>query len=491
MIKTSLAEYDKMAKQFPLTPVAVEILGDLDTPVTTFLKTTSGKYRFLLESVENETQRGRYSIIGDSPFLIFQSKGEKITIQNKLENSKSEIEGNPLDVLQSIIQKYRVHKNTSAPFLSNGFFGYLGYDAVRYIEELPDAAKDDLDISDIHMFIPQKIIVFDNYKHTITIILFTRPSINIVESYEKALKKIDNIVKKIQTEPASRLNSAYKNSKKNIESNMSRQDYEAKVLNIKEHIKSGDTFQTVLSQRLKVPTDAPAFQIYRGLRVVNPSPYMFFMDLDGVELLGSSPETLVKLDDDKVMVKPIAGTRKRGSTEEEDKNNVDELLADPKERAEHMMLVDLGRNDVGRIAKYGSVKIEDVMNIEKYSHVIHIVSTVRGVLAKEMDAVDVFKACFPAGTLTGAPKVKAMEIIEKLEPTKRGIYGGAVGYLTFDGDMDVCIAIRTIVKKEDAVYLQAGAGIVADSIPEHEYLETMNKANGLLRAVEYAEGGLI
>ena len=423
--------------------------------------------------------------------MIFQSKGERIKIQNKLENSQSELNGNPLDVMQSIIQKYRIHYSSDIPFLANGFFGFLGYDAVRYIEDLPDKALDDLEIPDIHMFIPQKIIVFDNFKHTITIILFSRTSLKVSESYEKALQKIDVIIDKIRTEPAPRLNDSYKNSKKNITSNVSRQEYEAKVQKVKEHIKCGDTFQTVLSQRLKVPTDAPAFQIYRGLRVVNPSPYMFFMDLDGVELLGSSPETLVKLDADKVMVKPIAGTRKRGATEDEDKNQVAELLADPKERAEHMMLVDLGRNDIGRIAKYGSVKVEENMHIEKYSHVIHIVSTVTGELASEMDAVDVFKACFPAGTLTGAPKVKAMEIIEKLEPTKRGIYGGAVGYLTFDGNMDVCIAIRTIVKKNNVVYLQAGAGIVADSIPEHEYLETMNKANGLLRAVEYAEGGLI
>jgi anthranilate synthase component 1 len=313
----------------------------------------------------------------------------------------------------------------------------------------------------------------------------------VVESYEKATAKLKEIIEIIRTHPAPGMSGEYESSKGKIESNLSRHEYEGMVMQAKKHITRGDTFQTVLSQRLKVPTDVPAFQIYRGLRVVNPSPYMFFMDLDGVEVLGSSPETLVKLEDDKVSVKPIAGTRKRGATPKEDEANIIDLLADPKERAEHTMLVDLGRNDVGRIAKYGSVRVDDLMTIEKYSHVIHIVSTVSGTLATEMDAVDVFKACFPAGTLTGAPKVKAMEIIERLEPTKRAIYGGAVGYMTFGGDMDVCIAIRTIFKKDGVAYLQAGAGIVADSVPEHEYLETMNKANGLLRAVEFAEGGLI
>ena len=492
MIKTTLAEYDKMAKTFPLVPVAAEILGDLDTPVTTFLKTTNGKYRFLLESVESESQSGRYSIIGDTPFMIFKAKGDKITIHNRLSNSSCVIHGNPLDVLQNIIKKYTVQKGgADVPFYTNGFFGYLGYDAIRYIERLPEQAVDDVELPDIHMFIPQKIIVFDAFKHTITIILYTNPSLSIVQSYEKAIEKIKKIAYGIQNDSTAGKNHFYADTHKSIESNLSRQDYENIVLKAKEHIKRGDTFQIVLSQRLKVPTEAPAFQIYRGLRVVNPSPYMFFMDLDGVELLGSSPETLVKLEDDQVTVKPIAGTRKRGATPEEDKANIDELLADAKERAEHTMLVDLGRNDVGRIARFGTVKVHDFMSIEKYSHVIHIVSTVTGTPATEMDAIDVFKACFPAGTLTGAPKVKAMEIIEQLEPTKRAIYGGAVGYITFGGDMDVCIAIRTIYKKDNAVYLQAGAGIVADSIPEHEYLETMNKANGLLRAVEYAEGGLL
>lgn len=490
MIKTSLAEFDKMAKNMPLVPVAAEILGDLDTPVTTFLKTSKGPYRFLLESVESETQRGRYSIVGDTPFLIFKSKGRTITIRNRIANSSTTIEDNPLNVLQNIIRKYAVQRHSDIPFYSNGFFGYLGYDAVRHIEQLPDIAQDDTELPDIHMFIPQRIIVFDNLLHKITILLFSRPTGNIVQSYDKTKQRLQKIVDIIRKQPAQAGNEEYEASARHVQSNLSRQEYEGMVLQAKKHIKRGDNFQIVLSQRLSVETDVPAFQIYRGLRVVNPSPYMFFMNLEGLEILGSSPETLVKLQGDEVFVKPIAGTRRRGQTAEEDEQLAQELLDDPKERAEHTMLVDLGRNDIGRIAKYGSVQVEELMTIEKYSHVMHIVSTVKGTLAQEMDCVDVFKACFPAGTLTGAPKVKAMEIIERLEPTKRAIYGGAVGYMTFSNEMDVCIAIRTIYKKDGVVYLQAGAGIVADSIPEHEYIETMNKANGLLKAVDYAEGGL-
>ncbi len=488
---TSFSEFASMTKNFPLIPVRAEILGDLDTPVTTFLKTTAGKYRFLLESVEGEVRRGRYSIIGDTPYLIFKAKNGIITINNRILNSLTTLQGNPLDVLQSILKKYSMPKNGDIPFSTNGFFGYLGYDSIRYIERLPDMARDDLNLPDIHLFIPQKIIVFDNLKHTINIILYTRSSANIKQNYKQAVQKLNRIIDTIRNKPALRQNGVYPGRQGAVESNVTRSQFEKLVLETKEHIKRGDILQAVLSQRLKTPTQAPSFQIYRGLRVVNPSHYMFFMDLDGLEILGSSPETLVRLEGEEVTVKPIAGTRKRGATAEEDEQMIKELLADPKERAEHTMLVDLGRNDIGRIAQFGSVQVKELMTIEKYSHVIHIVSTVSGKLAGKMDVIDVFKACFPAGTLTGAPKIKAMEIIENLEPTKRGIYGGAVGYLTFGGDMDVCIAIRTLFKKDGYVYLQAGAGIVADSIPEHEYQETLNKANGLLKAIEYAERGLI
>lgn len=488
MIKTTFAEFDRTAKKLPLTPVVAEILGDLDTPVSTFIKTTRAPYRFLLESVESEGRRGRYSIIGDSPFIIFKSKGRQVTIQNCVANTALTIEDNPLDVLKNMLNKY-AQQGGETPFLSNGFFGYLGYDAVRHIEKLPEIAIDDVDLPDIHLFIPQRIIVFDNHLHKITIILYTGVSTTVSESYEAAVTQLEEIVQTIRRPFENPQNTAPAHIERKIDSTLSRHEFEGMVMQAKKHIARGDVFQIVLSQRLKVPTAASAFHIYRGLRMINPSPYMFFIELDDVELLGSSPETLVKLRGDEVTVKPIAGTCRRGADGAEDDRLIDDLLNDPKERAEHVMLVDLGRNDIGRIAKFGSVRVEDYMSVEKYSHVIHIVSTVKGELARNMDAVDVFKACFPAGTLTGAPKVKAMELIDRFEPTRRAIYGGAVGYLTFDGDMDVCIAIRTIYKKDGVAYLQAGAGIVADSIPEHEYLETMNKAGGLLKAVEFAEGG--
>ena len=487
MIKTSLAEFDRTAKKLPLTPVAAEILGDLDTPVSTFMKTTRAPYRFLLESVESEGRRGRYSIIGDSPYIVFKSKGRRITIQNCTANTTVTIEDNPFDVLKNLLHKY-AQQGGDTPFISNGFFGYLGYDAVRHIEKLPEIAVDDVDLPDIHLFIPQRIIVFDTHLHKITIILYTGVSTTVSESYEAAVAQLEEIVRTIRR-PYEGSTAASAKVERKIDSTLSRHEFEGMVMQAKKHIARGDVFQIVLSQRLRVPTAASAFQIYRGLRMINPSPYMFFIELDEVELLGSSPETLVKLKGDEVTVKPIAGTRRRGADGADDRRLIDELLNDPKERAEHVMLVDLGRNDIGRIAEFGSVQVEDFMSVEKYSHVIHIVSTVKGKLAREMDAVDVFKACFPAGTLTGAPKVKAMELIDAFEPTRRAIYGGAVGYLAFDGDMDVCIAIRTIYKKNGVAYLQAGAGIVADSIPEHEYLETMNKAGGLLKAVEFAEGG--
>ncbi|MDZ7724177.1 MAG: anthranilate synthase component I [candidate division KSB1 bacterium] len=491
MIKTSLAEFDQMSKQNPLVPVAAEILGDLDTPVTMFLKCTQGAFRFLLESVESATQRGRYSIIGDTPFIIFKSKGRHVTVENKVDNSRFTVESNPLDVLKSLLKKYAIEPRQDIPFYANGFFGYLGYDTVRYIEKLPDMAQDDINLPDIHMFIPQKIIVFDNVLHKINILLFVRPDGQVVESYEKTVNRIENIVKTLRESSQPEHADTSSSAEFDVNACLSQSEYEGMVMRAKQHIKRGDNFQIVLSQRLEVKTGIPAFQIYRALRVVNPSPYMFYMDMDGAQVLGASPETLVKLKDNTVYLKPIAGTRKRGRDAEQDQELVDDLLADPKERAEHTMLVDLGRNDVGRIARYGTVKVDEYMGIEKYSHVIHLVSTVTGKLARYMDAVDVFRACFPAGTLTGAPKVKAMEIIERLEPTRRSIYGGAVGYMTFNGEMDVCIAIRTIYIKGQTAYLQAGAGIVADSVPEKEYQECYNKANALLKAIEYAGGGLV
>ncbi len=472
-------------------PVTAEILGDMDTPVSTFLKATNGKFRFLLESVEGGVQRGRYSIIGDSPLVIFTCKNNVTDIEYVYSGEKETFTENPFQVLKNLYKQYKSNSSHQIPFIDNGFFGYMGYDSIRYIEKLPDQTIDDMELPDIQLFIPQKVIVFDNLFNTITIIYNVVTKGNVEKEYAEAVNKIKDIIDSIHSSPEFRNGRTSLLKSDYFESNISKEEYKKIVEKTKEYIKKGDIFQGVLSQRLRVSTDTNPFDIYRALRVINPSPYMFYLDMDNTSILGSSPETLVKLEDGKVLVKPIAGTRKRGLNEQEDKEIINELLADPKERAEHTMLVDLGRNDIGRIAEYGSVKVEDLMITEKYSHVIHIVSTVSGKLKEGMDAIDVFKACFPAGTVSGAPKVRAMEIIEELEPTKRGIYAGAAGYFGFNGNMDVCIAIRTIYIKDNNAYVQAGAGIVADSVPESEYQETLNKAKGLLTAIEYAQGGLL
>ncbi|MBN2412529.1 anthranilate synthase component I [candidate division KSB1 bacterium] len=488
---TSFEQFELNYKAGYLQPISAEILGDLDTPVSIFLKATKGPYRFLLESVEGGAQRGRYSIIGDSPLAVFKNKNNVSQLHNFVTGDVNQFTGDPFHFLKKILQKYVNTPASDTPFINSGLFGYLSYDSIRHIERLPELAVDDINLPDIHLFIPQKMIVFDNLYNKIIIINFVIPAGDKEIEYRKAVQNTRQIIKNIQTQNLPRNGHQEAPKSGHIQSNLKKSEFEKIVSKTKEYISKGDIFQGVLSQRLKVTTQVPPFDIYRALRVINPSPYMFYLELDGLFVLGSSPETLVKLNNGKVEVKPIAGTRKRGADDKEDELLIKELLADPKERAEHTMLVDLGRNDIGRIAEYGTVHVDDLMITEKYSHVIHIVSSVSGTLRNGMDSIDVFKACFPAGTVSGAPKVRAMEIIEELEPTRRSIYAGAAGYFSFDGNMDVCIAIRTIYVKEGTAYLQAGAGIVAESVPEKEYEETLNKARGLLKAIEYAEGGLV
>jgi anthranilate synthase component I len=490
VIRTTFSTFLKNYQTRPLLPVAAEILADLETPVSTYFKTTAGTYRFLLESVEQGAQRGRYSIIGDRPLAILKSRNGRTLFQNLVTRREETSDGNPLDVLQSYVKTYTTPGASVGPFYEGGFFGYLGYDSVRHIERLPNQALDDLQVPDFHLFIPQRIIVFDNLLNRLTILHFITPSGQAEQDYLQAIEELKKVEWQIlhgerQNNPGSAAD-----RKTDSTTNMDRADFEAMVAKAQSHIRRGDIFQVVLSRRIQRQTSAPAIDIYRALRVINPSPYMFFMEMGSETLLGSSPETLVKLEDGRVTVKPIAGTRKRGANEKEDHQLMEELLADPKERAEHTMLVDLGRNDVGRVSAYGTVKVEELMAIEKYSHVIHIVSTVTGELQAGLDAIDVYRAAFPAGTVSGAPKVRAMEIIEELEPTRRGLYAGAVGYFAFNGNMDVCIAIRTIWIRGQEAMIQTGAGIVADSVPVAEFEETENKARALMRAIEYAEGGL-
>lgn len=475
----------------PLIPVKAELLGDMDTPVSTFLKVMQGPYRFLLESVEGGTQKGRYSILGDTPLYQVMIKNNQVTMIDDLGNVKEFNDQDPFATLADFYQTFVRPTLNHTPFINGGLFGYLGYDSVRYIEKLPDQSKDDTHLEDIFLFVPKRIIVFDNLLNKMSLIVFVRPNQQPETEYQTALVELETMRKRVSAPSTAEFHAESFSEKLSTTSDSTQSEFEQMVVKAKEHIKRGDIFQVVLSQRIEVQSQAKPFDIYRGLRVINPSPYMFYMELQDICLLGSSPETLVKLSQGKVHVKPIAGTRKRGSTEQHDEELIADLLNDPKEKAEHTMLVDLGRNDIGRISKYGSVHVSELMNIEKYSHVIHIVSSVEGELRQNMSAIDVFKACFPAGTVSGAPKVKAMQIIDNLEKHRRGIYAGAVGYFSFNGDMDVCIAIRTIYVKNNTTYLQAGAGIVADSNPEREYQETCNKAMGLLKAVEYAQGGLV
>ena len=490
MIKTTFSTFVQNYQSKPLVPVAAEILADLETPVSTFFKTATGSYRFLLESVEQGAQRGRYSIIGDRPLAIIKSRQGRTVFQNLVERTEETFSENPLQVLQTYIRKYTVAEAAAGPFYDSGFFGYLGYDSIRHIERLPEKAEDDLQVPDFHLFIPQRIIVFDNLLNRLTILHFISPTGQAEQDYLHAIEELKKVEWQILhgERPTGACTTPEQQS--DTSTNMNRDQFEEIVRQAQAHIRRGDIFQVVLSRRIQRKTLAPALDIYRALRVVNPSPYMFFIEMGSDILLGSSPETLVKLEDGRVTVKPIAGTRRRGSSEREDDQLIQELLADPKERAEHTMLVDLGRNDIGRVCEYGSVQVEELMAIEKYSHVIHIVSTVTGRLRPGLDSVDVYRAAFPAGTVSGAPKVRAMEIIEDLEPTRRGLYAGAVGYFSFNGNMDVCIAIRTIWIRGQEAMIQTGAGIVADSVPASEYEETQNKARGLLRAIEYAEEGL-
>jgi anthranilate synthase component I len=485
---TTFEEYNSCYHKGNMLPVCVEILADMDTPVSTFLKTTSGSYRYLLESVESGANRGRYSIIGDTPLMVFKSKNGSSLLLDEQKHTWQTHQGEPFSCLKALVGKYRIPKELDA---LGGFFGYFGYDIVKYIERLPNVAQDDLELPDILLFVPQRIVIFDNLLNKLKLVELIPSSGNPKNDYERAVNSLQDRIARLRSGTVkNEVRQEDKPSSGQMQSNLSQSDFECIVDQAKKYVERGDIFQVVLSQRFQKETTAKPFDIYRALRVINPSPYMFYMDLDGLTVLGSSPETLVKKEGRKITVKPIAGTRKRGASEKEDQALIADLLSDPKEKAEHTMLVDLGRNDIGRVAEFSTVQVEEFMSIEKYSHVIHIVSTVTGMLKPEFDAIDVFKAAFPAGTVSGAPKVRAMEIIEELEPTRRSIYAGAVGYFAFNGDLDVCIAIRMIYIRNGIAFVQAGAGIVADSQPEKEFEETLNKARGLLAAIEQAEGGL-
>jgi anthranilate synthase component I len=492
MYQPKFAEFEKFAQRGNLIPVYREVLADVETPVSVLRKLQHKEHVYLLESVEGGEKWGRYSFLGTDAGVVFRVRGTQVIVEEKGSVTTREHQGDPLGVLRDLLGRYQPVATPGLPRFYGGAVGYLGYDMVRYFEKLPDAPPDDLNLDEAVFVISDSLLIFDNIRHTLKVVAcaYTEDADTIEDAYGTACRKIDEMIAILSgpvptSQPADQVNDVA------FESNMVPDQYKAIVEKAKDYIAAGDVIQVVLSQRFSTKCDTDPVDLYRALRFVNPSPYLFFLKLDDLTLIGSSPEVMVRLEQNDVELRPIAGTRKRGKTEQEDRALSDELLSDEKERAEHVMLVDLGRNDLGRIAETGSVQVNQYMVVEKYSHVMHLVSNIRAQLARGKDAFDVLKASFPAGTLSGAPKVRAMQIIDELEPVRRGAYGGAVGYFSFSGNMDLCITIRTMVIKDSVIYVQAGAGIVYDSQSESEHQETRNKARGMQQAVALAAGGFI
>ncbi len=494
--RPTVPEFLDLAKSHSVVPVYRQLLSDCLTPVSAFGKINEGAWSFLFESVVGGERIGRYSFLGADPFLVFQAWDRHIRIDDLRTGQSQECDRpDPFELLEEIIQRYRAPHMPGLPRFCGGAVGYAGYDTVRYVERLDHPPANDRHLPDLSFAFYDRMVIFDHINKTIAVVAHAHIDPTDPEkSYADACARVDDLVKKLGERSADvPLVDIVAGGvvERDFRSNFPPGGYERAVDKAKEYIKAGDAFQVVVSQRFVTESKATPFDIYRTLRVVNPSPFLFYLRAGtDLTLVGSSPEIMVRVEGDEVTIRPLAGTRRRGKTDEEDKALADELLADPKERAEHIMLVDLGRNDVGRIARFGTVQISDVMHVERYSHVMHISSNVTGRLQPGKTAFDALRSCLPAGTLSGAPKVRAMEIIDELEPHRRGPYGGAVGYVDFSGNMDTCIALRTIVMKGSTVYLQAGAGIVYDSVPKNEHEETMNKAMGLLRALELAEAHL-
>lgn len=485
-------KFDALVKEgYNRIPVACEVLADLDTPLSVYLKLVDSPFGYLFESVHGGEKWGRYSIIGLPCRTRLRVEGYQITVETDGEIIEQTTVEDPLSFIEDYQDRFKVPTLPEMPRFAGGLVGYFGYDTIGYIEpKLANRNKPDpLNTPDILLMLSDELVVFDNLKGSMYLIVHA--DIDKGDTFEAMQKRIDQLSDKMQTgAPRQNHTTSRHIDETDFVSGFTEQGYKDAVERIKRYIVDGDCMQVVISQRLSIPFHAPPLDLYRSLRGLNPSPYMYFMDLGDYQIVGSSPEILVRLEDEKVTVRPIAGTRRRGYTEEEDKALEAELLADPKELAEHLMLIDLGRNDAGRVAKIGTVSLTENMQVEHYSHVMHIVSNVEGQLADKMSAMDVLRATFPAGTVSGAPKIRAMEIIDELEPVKRGIYSGAIGYLSWNGNMDTAIAIRTAVIKDQQLHIQAGAGVVADSIPELEWKETMNKGRAIFRAVTQAEAGI-
>jgi anthranilate synthase component 1 len=486
-IRPTFDELRELAKQGNVIPVTKVITADFLTPVSAYMKIRSeSRFSFLLESVEGGEQVARYSFIGSNPHTIVRAYGDRSVIETKEE--RIEREEPFLDILRELTASYRPVRLPGVPPLTAGAVGFIGYDAVRWFEAIPQRAQDDLHTDLAQMMFYSNLLAFDHVKHQIHIVsnVFTGGREHrLKEKYQRAIEEIASL-EAMLNQPIELPGPSEPRSLER-RTNMTKEQFAQMVVRAKEYIANGDAYQIVVSQRFDVDVrGVDPFQIYRALRIVNPSPYMFYIELDGGQLAGASPEMLVKLSGDVIDYRPIAGTRPRGETEAEDTTFEQELAVDEKERAEHVMLVDLGRNDVGRVAEYGSVEVTRLMQVERYSHVMHLVSTIRGHRRPEKDRFDVLAACFPAGTVTGAPKIRAMEIIDELEPTRRSVYAGSVMYVDYSGNLNSCIVIRTALIKDGRAYIQVGAGIVADSVPDREYDETVNKARSMIRAIEMA-----
>ncbi len=474
MFYPSLEEVNRRRAEGNSIPIYREIVADLETPVSAFLKINRGGPSFLLESIEGGQRIARYSFIGTEPYRVLKTDGAAQT--------------DPLPLIQQELTRRKIVPVDGLPRFYGGAVGYLGYETATCFEKLPVPAADVLKLPRAFFLFSDTLLIFDHVTHKIKVVSQVDLDGDIAQSYDAAVFRIDDLVNRLSgpLEPAGRVNPATAGG--NAQSNFSAEEFSASARKIKQYINAGECIQVVLSQRLARPTRAAPFAIYRALRSINPSPYMYYLDFQDFQIIGTSPEILVRVEDGTVMTRPLAGTRPRGATPAEDSRLEQELRSDEKERAEHIMLVDLGRNDIGRVSEPGSVEVSELMEVERYSHVMHMVTHVQGRLRRDLTVFDALRACFPAGTVSGAPKIRAMEIIAQFEPDQRGPYAGACGYFSFSGNMDMAIAIRTIVMTGGIAYAQSGCGIVYDSVPEKEYEETLNKARALIKAIDQAEG---
>ncbi len=487
-LNLSLQEVKELSKDHNVVPLYTEVLADVETPLSLFMKLRrNDRFNFLLESAEGGEKWGRFSFIISGSSFYIRTKGRygEIYDRGRVRFFESE---DPLKEVGGIIEDFRPYNDTSLPRFWGGLVGFVAYDVVKFYEPVGDYKPDTLGTYDLYMVLTDRVVIHDNLTGKIKIVCPVLATGRIEERYRRAVESIRGAVERLKTSSVHPVHLREEDPDIEAwESNFTKEEFEKAILKAKEYIYQGDIIQVVLSQRFRRAFEGEPINVYRALRYLNPSPYMYYLDMDELKVIGSSPEVLVRVEGDKVETRPIAGTRPRGKTPEEDARLERELLSDEKERAEHLMLVDLARNDLGRVSKTGSVKVEDFMRVERYSHVMHIVSDVVGTLKEGVTALDVLKATFPAGTVSGAPKVRAMQIIEELEPERRGIYAGSVGYVSFQGNMDMAIAIRTAIVRDREVFVQAGAGVVADSVPEREWEETVNKAKALMKAVDMAE----